>query len=61
MRKALGLTLQEISLMFVIVSFTAALLNPLGGILADRLGRKRSLFLLFSFTVQQEGWLEQRC
>lgn len=49
MRKALGLTLQEISLMFVIVSFTAALLNPLGGILADRLGRKKivvpSIFL----------------
>jgi ACDE family multidrug resistance protein len=49
MRKALGLTLQEISLMFVIVSFTAALLNPFGGILADRWGRKKivvpSIFL----------------
>lgn len=41
MRKTLGLSLQEISLMFVIVSFTAAFLNPLGGILADKWGRKK--------------------
>lgn len=49
MRKALDLSLQEISLMFILVSFPAAFLNPIGGILADRWGRKKiivpSIFL----------------
>ena len=41
MRKTLGLSLQEISLMFVIVFFYRCFLNPLGGILADKWGRKK--------------------
>ena len=49
MRKALDLSLQEISLMFILVSFPAAFLNPIGGVLADKLGRKKivvpSIFL----------------
>lgn len=49
MRKALNLGLTEISLLVLLVSFPSAILNPLGGLLADTWGRKRiivpSLFI----------------
>lgn len=49
MRKALDLSLTEISLLFVLVSFPAAFLNPVGGMMADKWGRKKivvpSIFL----------------
>ncbi|RQD74166.1 MAG: MFS transporter, partial [Candidatus Syntrophonatronum acetioxidans] len=41
MKKALNLSLTEISLLVLFVSFPAALLNPIGGVLADSWGRKK--------------------
>ncbi len=41
MKKALNLNLTEISLLVLFVSFPAALLNPIGGVLADSWGRKK--------------------
>ncbi len=49
MRQSLDIGLREISYLVVVVNLTAAVVSPVGGILADKLGRKKvmipSIFL----------------
>ncbi|MGI6096600.1 MAG: MFS transporter [Dethiobacteria bacterium] len=51
-KEALNIGMQELSLLHISVSFPSALINPLGGILADRWGRKKVMIpslILYGF------------
>ncbi len=53
MRQSLDIGLREISYLVVVVNLTAAVVSPIGGILADKLGRKKIMIpsiLLFGIS-----------